>query len=236
MRRWPPPPSGPEPSSARCADRRLGRLRAQRTKRLGFARILGCLRAQRTKRPSRTDANLGFYSVALRAPAHWSTPGLDRVLVDLGQFVVGEVEPLRRPRRCPRADATLLAPIRVEVTRAVPEHPGQGQLGQGLAAALGDLVQRPRISGQVLVGDRLPVERLALGGPGVGRDPVEVAIGQQALGERGEGDAADAFGAQTSSRPASIQRLNIEYEGWWMVSGVPRSRRMPAALAVCSGE
>ncbi len=34
---------------------------------------------------------------------------------------------------------------------------------------------------------------------------------------------------RTSSSPRSIQRLSIEYDGWWMSSGVPSSRRMPAA-------
>ena len=37
--------------------------------------------------------------------------------------------------------------------------------------------------------------------------------------------------SRTSSRPSSIQRLSIEYEGWWMSSGVPSSRRIAAAAA-----
>ena len=41
--------------------------------------------------------------------------------------------------------------------------------------------------------------------------------------------------SRTSSRPCSIQRLNIEYDGWWMSSGVPRSRRIEAASRVRSG-
>ena len=36
--------------------------------------------------------------------------------------------------------------------------------------------------------------------------------------------------------PSSIQRLSIEYDGWWMSSGVPRSRRIAAASRVRSGE
>ena len=39
-----------------------------------------------------------------------------------------------------------------------------------------------------------------------------------------------------SSSPCSIQRFSIEYEGWWISRGVPRSRRMAAASAVFSAE
>ncbi len=38
-----------------------------------------------------------------------------------------------------------------------------------------------------------------------------------------------------SSSPSSIQRLSSEYDGWWMSSGVPRSRRIAAASAVFAG-
>ena len=34
-----------------------------------------------------------------------------------------------------------------------------------------------------------------------------------------------------SSRSGSIQRFSIEYDGWWMRSGVPRSRRIARRLA-----
>ena len=40
----------------------------------------------------------------------------------------------------------------------------------------------------------------------------------------------------TSSRSSSIQRFSIEYEGWWISSGVPSSRRMAAASRVRSPE
>ena len=40
----------------------------------------------------------------------------------------------------------------------------------------------------------------------------------------------------SSSPSVSIQRLSIEYEGWWISSGVPRSARIAAAFAVSSGE
>jgi hypothetical protein len=43
--------------------------------------------------------------------------------------------------------------------------------------------------------------------------------------------------ARVSSSPSrSIQRLSIEYEGWWMSSGVPRSARISAARAVSAAE
>jgi retron-type reverse transcriptase len=35
---------------------------------------------------------------------------------------------------------------------------------------------------------------------------------------------------------SSIQRFNIEYDGWWISSGVPRSRRIAAACTVRSAE
>ncbi len=39
-----------------------------------------------------------------------------------------------------------------------------------------------------------------------------------------------------SSSSGSIQRFSSEYEGWWMSSGVPRSRRIAAASRVRSAE
>jgi hypothetical protein len=43
--------------------------------------------------------------------------------------------------------------------------------------------------------------------------------------------------ARVSSSPSvSIQRLSIEYEGWWISNGVPSSRRIRAASAVIAGE
>lgn len=37
-----------------------------------------------------------------------------------------------------------------------------------------------------------------------------------------------------ASSPRSIQRLSIEYEGWWMSSGVPRPRMISCARTVSS--
>lgn len=41
--------------------------------------------------------------------------------------------------------------------------------------------------------------------------------------------------SSVSSRPSSsVQRLIMEYEGWWISGRTPISRRMRAASAVCS--
>ncbi|MPM43958.1 hypothetical protein SDC9_90636 [bioreactor metagenome] len=71
----------------------------------------------------------------------------------------------------------------------VAEHPGQRHLGQGLAAAAGNLVE-PADPPEGLLVEPVGVERGVLRGPGVRRDALEVAVGEQALAERGEGDAA----------------------------------------------
>ena len=72
----------------------------------------------------------------------------------------------------------------------VPQGPGQCQLRQGLAATGGDVVQRPDV-GERLVGEQVGGQRTAPRRPGVGRDAVQVAVGQHALGQRRERDAAD---------------------------------------------
>ena len=41
---------------------------------------------------------------------------------------------------------------------------------------------------------------------------------------------------RTSRSSGSIQRLSIEYEGWWISSRIPRSRRIAAASAVFAAE
>ena len=42
--------------------------------------------------------------------------------------------------------------------------------------------------------------------------------------------------SSSSSRSFSIQRFSIEYDGWWMSSGVPSSRAIVAASAVFLAE
>ncbi len=42
--------------------------------------------------------------------------------------------------------------------------------------------------------------------------------------------------SSVASSSGSIQRLSIEYDGWWIRSGVPSERRIAAASRVFSGE
>ena len=42
--------------------------------------------------------------------------------------------------------------------------------------------------------------------------------------------------SSSSSRSSSIQRLSIEYDGWWISSGVPSSRAIVAASRVLAAE
>ena len=42
--------------------------------------------------------------------------------------------------------------------------------------------------------------------------------------------------SSSSSRSSSIQRFSMEYDGWWISSGVPSSRATPAASRVFTAE
>ena len=42
--------------------------------------------------------------------------------------------------------------------------------------------------------------------------------------------------SSSSAGPPSIQRFSIEYDGWWISSGVPRSRAIVAASCVFVAE
>ena len=42
--------------------------------------------------------------------------------------------------------------------------------------------------------------------------------------------------SSSSSRSSSIQRLSMEYDGWWISSGVPSSRAIVAASWVFVAE
>ena len=42
--------------------------------------------------------------------------------------------------------------------------------------------------------------------------------------------------SSSSSRSSSIQRLSMEYDGWWISSGVPSSRAIVAASLVFAAE
>src|SRR6185295_9452895 len=85
----------------------------------------------------------------------------------------------------------------------VAERPGKRELGKCLAATLGDLVQGAYLGHRVLaelVGRHRagPARARSLG------DSVEVAIGEHALGERREADAADAEVAER------VQKLALD--------------------------
>ncbi len=73
----------------------------------------------------------------------------------------------------------------------VAQRPGQGHLGQRLAARLRHPVERPHVL-QRGVGEQGWVERLALCRTRTRRDTLEVLVGEHALRERGERDQAEA--------------------------------------------
>ena len=79
----------------------------------------------------------------------------------------------------------------------VAQAPCQCHLGQRLASALGDLVQGADVL-EVLFGQLVTGQRgVRPGHPGIGGDALEVLVGEQALRQRREGDAADACPAPT---------------------------------------
>ena len=87
--------------------------------------------------------------------------------------------------------ATLLAPMSADVTRWSRSTHTSASWARDWPRAAAIVVERPD-PGEALVGDRVGLQRVVLGGPRVGGDPVEVAVGEQALGERREGDAPGA--------------------------------------------
>jgi hypothetical protein len=117
--------------------------------------------------------------------------GVDGVLVDLAQLVVGEVQALERAERVVELGDARGADQRRGHAR-VAQDPGDRHLRERLAAPLGDLVERAHVL-EALLGEHVLAEEDALGGARVLRHPVEVARGEHALGERRERDAADAL-------------------------------------------
>ena len=118
----------------------------------------------------------------------------------------------------------------------VAQHPGERQLRQDLATALGDTGRARSRSRPVSVTSSSSKGRTVGGAIDVRRGPLQVAVGEQALRERSERDRAHAVVASASVRPPSIQRLSSEYDGWWITSGVPSRWAIAAASAVCSAE
>ena len=105
---------------------------------------------------------------------------------------------------------TLDAPTSGGGHARVAQHPRHRHLRQRLAAALGHLVERAHVREPVL-GEHVLAQEHALGGARVRRHAVEVAVGEHALGERREGDAADALLAEHVEQvlldPAVEQRV-----------------------------
>ena len=73
------------------------------------------------------------------------------------------------------------------------QHPGQGQLRQGLPPLLGDPVELPDLLEFLRRDVVWPQKAMRLRRPGIGGQAVEVFVGQQSLRQRGEYDAANAF-------------------------------------------
>lgn len=91
---------------------------------------------------------------------------------------------------------TWLAPDQGGSDRRIAQHPGECQLGERLAARLGEHVE-PAESRQLILGDMLGLEetRVTLGA-GIRRNSGEIAIGQQSLGQWTKGDATKPFGEE----------------------------------------
>jgi hypothetical protein len=58
------------------------------------------------------------------------------------------------------------------------------------------------------------------------------ASGEKAMQPRPSSSSTSS----SEGSPSSTQRLSIEYDGWWMSSGTPRSRMTAAASRVRSAE
>jgi hypothetical protein len=131
--------------------------------------------------------------------------------------------------------ATLLAPISAEVTRWSRSTQlmaiWASDWPRARAISLSPEI-RARFSSLSWSGARLP-SRLARESAGTPARyfPVRRPC---ASGEKAMQPIPSA--ASVSSRPPSTQRLSSEYDGWWISSGVPSSRRIAAASAVRSAE
>ena len=127
--------------------------------------------------------------------------------------------------------STLDAPSSADVTRG-SRSVRDRHLREPLAAALGDLVQRAHAAA-TFSSLRKSREKVILRRARVLGHAVEVLLGQHPLGEQREDDAADAL-LEHVEQPRLDQRFSSEYEGWWISTGVPSSRRIAAASRRCS--
>ena len=148
-------------------------------------------------------------------------PAVDRVAVDLGEFLV-----VRSPARSQRGDVLLelrdaarrrSAP-RSPAGRAAPRRsPSAPASGRGAAAISFSARTRSTFSSVSSVSEKrcprrtresagIPSRYLSVSSPW--------ASGENAM-------QPTPSRSSTSSSSCSIQRLNIEYDGWWISSGVP---------------
>ena len=78
----------------------------------------------------------------------------------------------------------------------IAKDPGEGHLRERLAALAGHFLKRAGFRDVGFVHLAGLEKAVGLRGAGTGGNAVEVAVGEQALGQGAEGDAADAFGAE----------------------------------------
>ena len=75
----------------------------------------------------------------------------------------------------------------------IAQNPSEGQLSSGLSARLSQFIDRARLREAFLADIVLLQESVRLSDTGISGDAVEIAVREQTLCERTEGDAADAF-------------------------------------------
>src|SRR5690606_12554473 len=97
----------------------------------------------------------------------------------------------------------------------VAQHPGEGELGEGLPTTRRDLIEGAGVL-EVLVGDVLLADPTPLGGTRVARDAVEIPVGQHALGEGREHDAPGAEYTEHGEQPFGLD-VTVEYAEPWLV-------------------
>src|SRR6266853_2111087 len=118
-------------------------------------------------------------------------PALSRVPVDVFQIAGRKLELLER------ADVLLqliyaAGPDQRRRDAGVAQGPGQRHLRQRLTAPAGDLMEAPHLR-QGLFRQEIGRKRTGMAGSRAGRDTSKVSVGEQALREWGEDDAADSL-------------------------------------------
>ena len=176
-----------------------------------------------------------------RHPAQTALDGLHRLIpvstacFSMAASSASSKARLRMAARLPSSCSHRRRPDQHRRHPVVTQRPGQRHRGQRLTPAGGDLVERPdvrqRLSVSRFVDSEPPREaRESAGIPSRYRSvSMPWASGENAM-------QPTPSSPRVSSSPSSIHRLSIEYDGWWISSGVPRSARIAAARSVRSGE